>query len=115
LYIPLYRRGLIGSYHWTIIPSILQTGPLDETGEFQISDKSGDWELAHRAASLKLTAVNDLPLIGCVRLPTVSMGSAEVASFIGEYGAEEEPGSERWSCARWIIRIIDDLVEAELV
>lgn len=115
LYIALYRRGLVGSYHWTIIPSASQTGPLDETEEFQISDKSGTWELVQREARLKLGAANVLPLVGCVRLPTVFMGRAEVAAFISEYSPAEEPDSERWSCARWIIRIVHDLVEAELV
>ncbi|KAJ7180557.1 hypothetical protein C8R46DRAFT_1210896 [Mycena filopes] len=119
LYIALYRRRL-GSYHWTIIPSELGTGPLDDTHEFQISDLSGGWELAHRDASHKLGSLpKELPLVGCVRLPAVDMSTAEIVAFINEYGPTDslppKPRDPGWSGARWVLRIVRDLVEADLV
>ncbi|KAJ7043512.1 hypothetical protein C8F04DRAFT_1072326 [Mycena alexandri] len=120
LYIAFYRRARLGSYHWTIIPSELETGPLDDTQEFQISDLSGGWELAHRDASRKLCSLpKELPLVGCVRLPTVDIDKAEITAFISEYGASDDapPGlrDPHWSGARWVLRIVRDLVEAGLL
>jgi len=118
LYVALSSRGLQGSYHWALLISEgIPTGPVPL---YQIINKdttkpddTGDWRLDHKFDTAQTACSN--PFLGCVELPgTVSISSADLDDFIRQYPAEMED-TERWTCARWIIRILRGLVDAKLL
>lgn len=121
LYVVLYDRDLPGTFHWGLIPS--EDVPIGPVMVYHINDadpadprKVVPWHLAHGLDNLQ----ENVDVYGLVRLPPIANVSAkDIAEFIEQYDAQQgkslTPSRAPWSCSRWVIRIIEDMAEAELI
>lgn len=116
LYIALYKRTeYSASYHWGLVPSDSTTAPDDSAMVYQIEDSTGEWNLGHRQVQL----AKEPQFLGCVKLPPIDATVNDMSMFLAQYGPEQgqsiTAGNVAWSCSRWVIRILQDLFDAELL
>lgn len=125
LYVVLYDRGLPGTFHWGLVPH--DDVPICPVVVYHISDldptqpnKTGQWHLAHGVDNLQENVlVRGLVRITVAALPDVS--AKDIAEFIEQYNALEgkslsaSQARAPWSSSRWVVRVIEDMAEAELV
>lgn len=121
LYIVLYDRGLPGTFHWGLIPS--DDVPIGPIMVYHITDldphqpgKVGQWRTAHGFDNLQ----ENIRVVGLVRLPPIpEVSTKDIAEFIEQYDAQPAKsmiyGRAPWSCSKWVIRVIEDMAEAELI
>ncbi|KAI0060723.1 hypothetical protein BV25DRAFT_926235 [Artomyces pyxidatus] len=113
LQIALFDRGLLGSFHWVLVPSIsAPTGIVKVYQMDQEPENLQNWILNHVETDLlHPEAQFALKCVGCVRLPPVNAPIQDVVDFILQYGITDEPRS----CARWILVILEELRESGLI
>lgn len=125
LFIALFPRAQPGTYDWALAnpaaPDDLTPGT---TALYRIAVQPypGGW--TKRAATLPApddpAAIQPLCL---VQLPPIAAPRAELQGFLLEQPAEQggtpllssHQQYGRWSCAQWIVRVLAQLVDAELI
>jgi hypothetical protein len=114
LYIALSSLGRHAAYHWALVPA--DDVPTGIVNLYQITDPDGIWKLEHDRMRLnEITA-----FLGCVCLSkSITEKTEHIDAFIREFPAEQgryrSDGGAKWSCARWIMRCLESLVEAEIL
>ena len=114
LYIALSSLDRHTAYHWALIPS--ESVPTGTVNLYQILNSDDVWKLGHDR--LRLSEVT--AFIGCVCLSTsITERTEQIDAFIREFPAEQgrsiTEGGAEWSCAHWIMRCLESLVEAEIM
>ncbi|KAH9928201.1 uncharacterized protein B0H18DRAFT_1001809 [Fomitopsis serialis] len=76
------------------------------------------WHLAHQTAVDLLSSQRSLTCLGAVRLPDADLPHHDLKEFIEEQEAEQGDSKTTrdvpWSCAQWIMRVLDRLIESGL-
>ncbi|KIJ90928.1 hypothetical protein K443DRAFT_686394 [Laccaria amethystina LaAM-08-1] len=124
------------SYLWSLAPSPRKDGPHGPIDVYAIDNPGGTWtkNYTHHhdlssSSSSPSSSQNSSSLLGCVRLPCIPAPQSDISAFITQYPAHCAPSAPRlpsesslnpgaepqWSCARWAIHIISDLVDAGLL
>lgn len=130
------------SYRWSLAPSPRKDGPYGPIDVYAIDNPGGTWtkNYTHHhdlsssscpsasSPSSSSTSQNASSLLGCVRLPCIPAPQSDISAFITQYPAHSPSASPRlpcsrvadgaepqWSCARWAIHIISDLIDAGLL
>lgn len=118
------------SYRWSLAPSSRKDGPYGPMDIYAIDNPGGTWTknyTHHHDLSSSSSSPSNSSLLGCVRLPCIPAPQSDISAFITQYPAHSpSPGrlpssragngaEPQWSCARWAIHIINDLIDAGLL
>ncbi|THH18661.1 hypothetical protein EW146_g2374 [Bondarzewia mesenterica] len=111
-YVALFDRRFQGSFHWAL--SLSEGDPVGTLPTFHITnfDIADPWRTAHGPIDL----AHDERLVGCVALPEIEDAVEDIAEFIGQYdsaqGDSVTEGNVPRSCSWWLIRTVQDMVQA---